>query len=388
MSQFHYLTDEDILASIDNDASYLRACAFDDKTTFAVVAVPSSSRYSGPGQSSRLIMLLSQHGLVPTPYKASGSDDLHLYLTFEEAINSNELGQRLRSLLMHGGFEISPDTLIVYPSETPLALPLQKGFAWLNEDLQVKLCRDDISLESALALFLADMKRNANSYEALLAAAPGLDQSKAARAELAEPELPLVESLDDIQSRFEPEFVQAHTVDANSETIIAQPDQLVLSLDSTDYAEAEKPISDCLLTIQAVANSENSMAGSAAGPSFVEEVSETVAEPVNHELGAPIEIIGPHADSSPDEELYLHLGSSLEQLRPPKVSSSEPDSAAQSNAKKQRSRTSRPLLSYNQLSLFSELLTDTSVPNTEPENLQKPSRASPEGSGRPPPADT
>lgn len=49
-----------------------------------------------------------------------------------------------------------------------MPLPLQPGFAWLNTLGQVIVRREEISLESALALFIHDFNKNALSAETIL----------------------------------------------------------------------------------------------------------------------------------------------------------------------------------------------------------------------------
>jgi hypothetical protein len=165
MSHFHYLSDDEITASVADGAQHLRACLIDDTTNVAVISIPATSIYSDSDQATRLIDMLTQHKLAPKAYRASGSEDIHIYLSFTEKVNSDVVNKLLTNLLDHSGFEIGVTTLIIHPSETALVLPLQKGFAWLNEQLQVKLCRDDITLDSALSLFLSDLSRSAVNFE-------------------------------------------------------------------------------------------------------------------------------------------------------------------------------------------------------------------------------
>lgn len=73
----------------------------------------------------------------------------------------------VRELTNHS-FEITDNNLVVHSPEQPFALPLQTKFAWLNDDLSVKVLRDDIALDAAIALFLADMSRAAVSPAVLL----------------------------------------------------------------------------------------------------------------------------------------------------------------------------------------------------------------------------
>jgi len=178
MSHFYYLSDDEITASVADGAQHLRACMIDDTTNVAVISIPATSIYSDSDQATRLIDMLTQHKLAPKPYRASGSEDIHIYLSFTEKVNSDVVNKLLSNLLDHFGFEIGLTTLIIHPSETALVLPLQKGFAWLNEQLQVKLCRDDITLDSALSLFLSDLSRSAVNFEQVAQSAEAIAQAE------------------------------------------------------------------------------------------------------------------------------------------------------------------------------------------------------------------
>ncbi|MFK9743578.1 hypothetical protein ACJELQ_26415, partial [Escherichia coli] len=82
MSQFHYLTDEEITASIEKDAVYVRATALDDMTKFLVITVPANSRYIDQEQFARLIACLRALQLSPKVYRAADSDDIQVFLPF------------------------------------------------------------------------------------------------------------------------------------------------------------------------------------------------------------------------------------------------------------------------------------------------------------------
>src|SRR4051812_33927000 len=60
------------------------------------------------------------------------------------------------------------DKLLVYPSDVALPLPLQRGFVWLNEDLQPIVSRTEIALDSALALFCSEVSRYATEFERVI----------------------------------------------------------------------------------------------------------------------------------------------------------------------------------------------------------------------------
>jgi hypothetical protein len=258
MSQFHYLSDDEIRASIVNQPTYLRACSFDTKTSFAVLGIPSASRYNNAEQFRRLIIVLTQCGLKPKTYKSAGADDLHIYLSFTEEVACSGLARALSRLLMHKGFELSPQTLIVYPSYAQLVLPLQAGFAWLNDDLQVKVSRDDISIESALALFLADMTRSAVSPEVLrqgfvvheaqtvTTQQPSLDHTLD-MADQRDGDVPEAMSVSEASSEVTEQEMTGEVVLDSRPSITDQPlliepdDQAIAPVDPTDYPEAVSP---------------------------------------------------------------------------------------------------------------------------------------------------
>lgn len=161
MSRFHYLTDEEIAASMEKDSVCVRAVALDDMTRFLVVTVPVGSRYADKEQFARLLACLRALKLNPKVYRAADSDDSQVFLPFSEATDTALASRVLRRELVNESFEIAAHSLIIHSTGDPFALPLQAKFAWLNDDLSVKLRRDEISLDAAMALFLADMSRAA-----------------------------------------------------------------------------------------------------------------------------------------------------------------------------------------------------------------------------------
>lgn len=168
MSRFHYLTDEEIAASIEKDSVYVRAAALDDMTRFLVMTIPTDSRYNDKKQFSRLLTCLRALQLNPKTYRAADSEDIQVFLPFSEAIDTAFASRVLSLELVKESFEIAAHSLIIHSTSEPFALPLQAKFAWLNDDLSVKVLRDDIALDAAMALFLADMSRGAVSPAVLI----------------------------------------------------------------------------------------------------------------------------------------------------------------------------------------------------------------------------
>jgi hypothetical protein len=168
LSKYHDLSDEQILDSISDTPSNIRACKFATKTRFAVISIPENSPYTTLDKFHRLVNVLSATGLRPKTYLAAGSRDIHLYLFFSEENDSLLVSEKLKELLTLKGFDLSSDMLCVYPDqENALPLPLQCGFEWLNNDLCSIIKRNQIPTNSALDLFLSDLKKNASSTAGL-----------------------------------------------------------------------------------------------------------------------------------------------------------------------------------------------------------------------------
>lgn len=161
MSQFHYLTDDELLASLSDKASTYRACPRDDRSKFAVIEVPEHSPCSSPHAMAGILDALHRACLRPCLYKAAGSNDIHLYIYFAGEVDSRLADRALSNLLTQSGYSSQASGFRLVPFDQPVALPLQKGFQWLTEDLRPKVSRDEICLASAIALFVADLHKNA-----------------------------------------------------------------------------------------------------------------------------------------------------------------------------------------------------------------------------------
>lgn len=158
MSRFHFLADEEIMASLVTQTKTIRACCLDQKTTFLVLTVPANSTYIEKHHLDSLVRLFLSTGLAPRLCQASGSDDIQIYLSFSAQADTVELTVALTNLLLSAGYELSNQTLVVHATDLPFVLPLQPGFAWLNSDFEPKLRRDEIALQAAMALFLDELK--------------------------------------------------------------------------------------------------------------------------------------------------------------------------------------------------------------------------------------
>ena len=139
---------------------------------FAVLDIDVDSRYHNRESVHRIQSLLADAGLRDSIiYQSSDSGGWHIYISFSESISSRDLRKQLVNFLKLHNFEIAQGTLEVFPNPGDaslgygLRLPLQPGFAWLNQtSLEVSHERSETGAQSALDWFMDDFTDSANSY--------------------------------------------------------------------------------------------------------------------------------------------------------------------------------------------------------------------------------
>lgn len=160
------LLDAQILGVVSNEGRGLfRGCYWSHKTRHAVLDIDSESKYHNAAELQKLQANLSAVGLYGNTYRSSDSGGWHLYLSFEEWAESDEVNRMLKTWLKTFGYEIVSGQLEIFPSGNALRLPLQKGFAWLAPDGSIKTRREEIREDEALASFLQDFEGNAGNWQ-------------------------------------------------------------------------------------------------------------------------------------------------------------------------------------------------------------------------------
>ena len=170
------LPDSEILKAIAcAHPKFFIGCRSGKASRFAVLDIDQKSRYHNKRSLDKLLHVLSAAGLPRSSlYRSSYSGGWHLYLFFDEPINSADLRRQLFKLLTLNDFQIGKGQLELFPHPGTegsmglgLRLPLQSGFAWLDKKtLEVEQERYDLNATQALEMFLDYLDGDANSYEA------------------------------------------------------------------------------------------------------------------------------------------------------------------------------------------------------------------------------
>ncbi len=169
------LPDSEILKAIAcTHPKFFIGCRAGKATRFAVLDIDDQSQYHNKRSLDKLLKVLSEAGLSRSSlYRSSYSGGWHLYIFFEESINSADLRKQLVKVLTLNDFQIGKGQLEIFPHPggegslgLGLRLPLQPGFAWLDKrTLEIEHERHELNATKALELFVDALDGDANTYQ-------------------------------------------------------------------------------------------------------------------------------------------------------------------------------------------------------------------------------
>jgi hypothetical protein len=164
-SQWHYLSDEELIASLQANSSLRRAFGTLEKTWFAVIQVDGSKSATAIQTAKNLHKQLKDIGLLPKSFYVEELDLWQTYLFFSEPVSSQKVTAPLKAWLDKSWFTVDFDATTVLPSGEPLQIPLQASFTWLNEDLGTIVAAGEMSFQNAVSMFMQDVRVNSTTLE-------------------------------------------------------------------------------------------------------------------------------------------------------------------------------------------------------------------------------
>ena len=168
-SRFHHLSDEEIVEAIAGQSSFQRAVSADATTAFLALTIDEGSFYRSEDGLARIRSCLAAAGLGDCRmYKASDSEQWQIVVFFIRPVSTGKVRQALDSWMRRNGIVPGTAGVDLVPGASVFPLPLQPGFCFLNDSGQIIAQRDEISLEAALALFIADIGRTVINGSKLL----------------------------------------------------------------------------------------------------------------------------------------------------------------------------------------------------------------------------
>ncbi len=155
MSIFHFISDEEIINSISCTDGLYRALALGTRERFYVLEILQEDADLDPLMVPGLLSNLQKLGARARVFRAGCGDVVQIFMLFDSTVKVNEIADGLHMYLQQASFDI--DKVRILKEEDCFALPLLKGFEFLNEALEPVIKREEIALEPALALFMTQL---------------------------------------------------------------------------------------------------------------------------------------------------------------------------------------------------------------------------------------
>ncbi len=138
---------------------------FAEKVRVARESRSPGDSFSAIAGLARLRHLLASVGFhSPQNYQSSDSEGWHLYLSFSSWVDSEALHKALKQWLTAEGLAIKHGQLELFRSNNGLRLPLQRGFALLDDQGGVKLRREELTADEAIYRFVDALDANAQYW--------------------------------------------------------------------------------------------------------------------------------------------------------------------------------------------------------------------------------
>ncbi|MDX1990245.1 MAG: hypothetical protein SFV17_26365 [Candidatus Obscuribacter sp.] len=157
LSQFHALSDEELLASIENGSKTYRALCIDDREAFLLFSFSPQGRDEDVIIWQAFTEAMARLGVNNLRlFQLSEASDYQVYLHLEKLSKIAPLQELFSSYLTASGLE----RVKVHGAGDYFVLPLQSGFRWMNEAVQPVVARREMSLEVACNFFLAELLKS------------------------------------------------------------------------------------------------------------------------------------------------------------------------------------------------------------------------------------
>ncbi len=166
MSRHGILDDETLLDAVGLRSDTTWGCRWGQQTRFAVFDLDETSQHHNELGLARLRHLLASIGFdSPQLYQSSDSTGWHLYLSLSTWVDCDEVQNTLRQWLLAEGLKIKQGQLELFPSNNGLRLPLQRGFAWLDDQGAITIRREELTADEAIAKFVDALDANAHNWQ-------------------------------------------------------------------------------------------------------------------------------------------------------------------------------------------------------------------------------
>ncbi len=165
LSQYSSLGEKDLIDSVQPNPNFFHAFELGPKTDFLVLIARDSLPVSA------VIEHLYSIGIFdPLVYRQQDFNTLHIYISLDSFVDTDETIAQLNLWLQRSGFSGSSGDQDPDPPQFvkgPIPLPLQGQFLWLNNLGETVLDRTQISTQQAITTFVSDIANNKNSFQTI-----------------------------------------------------------------------------------------------------------------------------------------------------------------------------------------------------------------------------
>ncbi len=153
LSQFHQLSDAELLTSISKESKTYRALSIDETESFLLLQFESQEPELDQALWTRLNKALSLLGLSGIKlFQIAEGSTYQVYIYLSKMVKVLPLAKQLDKYLVQSGLD---NVSSIKPGER-FVMPLQEGYRWMNDSMQPVAVRHELTEDMALNFFIGE----------------------------------------------------------------------------------------------------------------------------------------------------------------------------------------------------------------------------------------
>lgn len=153
LSQFHQLSDAELLSSISKESKTYRALCIDETESFLLLQFDSQEPERDQALWTQLNSALSLLGLSGIKlFQVAEGSTYQVFIYLSKLVKVLPLAEQVAKYLVQCGLD---KVSILKPGER-FIMPLQEGYRWMNESMQLVAARHEMTEDMALNFFIGE----------------------------------------------------------------------------------------------------------------------------------------------------------------------------------------------------------------------------------------
>ena len=159
-SQWHHLSDFEIVETLSEATTVYRGVSRGDLTKFAILTFSNSESSEADFLINQLDLLIKDSSLSYCRYVFD--NNTYFYFYFSEWVKTSSVDSILFEWLT--SLKVDKAVISVPGFNENIPIPLQCGFSWCNSSGEVTKSRDALKLEDAVLLFLSNIEHHSVTF--------------------------------------------------------------------------------------------------------------------------------------------------------------------------------------------------------------------------------